>query len=88
MPEAAVYEDGKMILWQYNIWSPGKAVHIEPETEPPCMKKAPDGELWLSVAATDSGHHPRPSLSVYNVHIGMVLDATSARQEKAVDGVS
>jgi len=58
MPEAAMHEHHRVVLWQNYVRAPGKIGSVQPEAESVPVKVAPHGLLGLRVTTTDGRHYP------------------------------
>jgi hypothetical protein len=68
VPEASVNEDNQPATWQDDVWTPGQALDVQPESKPSRMHGPPEHEFRASIPPSDRGHHPAACLRVDSIH--------------------
>src|SRR5688572_13528097 len=67
MPETAPNLHNSSVLRKDEVGRSGKCSVMQTKSQSRAMEVFPDDQLGVCIFATDAGHHPASSFSVYNV---------------------
>lgn len=69
MPKASIHEYGDTLRWENEIGLTWQIAPMQPVAQSARMEKPADGQLGLSVFATNSAHHLTSLFPGENVHL-------------------
>jgi hypothetical protein len=68
VPEAAVYEHGKLMAWEHDVGPSGKILPVQSEAVAKAVRNPPDSDFRNCVSRPDPAHNLTSASTIDNVH--------------------